>query len=88
MADPLMLSTVQVRRNDRWEAVAVIDGRRYADRAGFDEAVLDAFDTLDDLEIPAQLEREEIRPDEPASRLPFWEDYKVMLATKGAGGTA
>jgi len=88
MADPVELSVVQVRENDRWQAVAVIDGRRYPDRASFDAAVTDAFETLDDAGIAAQLETRDVSPTEPPSRLPAWEDFRVTLAPKGAGGTA
>ncbi len=73
---------MQVRQNDRWEGVAVIDGRRYPDEESFEKARTEAFETLDELWIPAQLETQEVRPDEPSSRLPAWEDYRKTLTPK------
>jgi len=87
MAD-VELTVVQVRRDDRWLAVAVIDGRRYPDQQSFERAKAEAFETMDDLNIPAQLETRRLSPTEPPSRLPSWEDYRVTLAPKGARGTA
>ena len=88
MADPVELTVVQVRTEDRWKAVAVIDGRRYPDRDSFDRAVSDAFDTMEDHDIPAQMLTRNVSATEPPSPLPAWEDYREMLAPKGAGDTA
>ncbi|WP_432935820.1 hypothetical protein ACQPXM_21645 [Kribbella sp. CA-253562] len=88
MADAVDLSVVQVRAGDRWQAVAVIDGRSYPDRASFEAAVAGAFEALDDAGIPAQLVTREVSPTEPPSRLPSWNEYRAMLAAKGARGTA
>ncbi|GAA0602260.1 hypothetical protein HPO96_19685 [Kribbella sandramycini] len=75
MTGPLRLTVVQLRGDDRWNSVAVIDGRDYPDRESYDRVVHAAFELLDDLDIPAQLETELIRADEPPSRLPSWADY-------------
>ena len=88
MADAVELTVVQIREDDRWRAVAVIDGRRYPDRQSFDRAVAEAFETMDDHGLPAQFETRDVSPTEPPPRLPAWEDYRVTLAPKGAGGTA
>lgn len=89
MADAVELTVVQVRENDRWRAVAVIDGRGYPDRADFDRAVDDAFETLAAQRVPAQFETRDVSPTEPPSALPAWQDYRAkLLAPKGAGGTA
>ena len=75
----MKLIVVQVRQNDRWEAVAVLEGRRYPDAESLERARTEAFETLDDHGIPAQLETHQVRPDEPPSRLPHWEDYRKTL---------
>ncbi|TCN38035.1 hypothetical protein EV644_110170 [Kribbella orskensis] len=87
MADPVELTVVQVRDGDRWRGVAVIDGRNYPDRASFDQAVMDAFDTLAELRIPSQLATRDVTATEPPSQLPAWYDYRKTLAPKGAGET-
>jgi hypothetical protein len=81
-------TVVQIREDDDWRAVAVIDGRRYPDRESFDRAVREAFATLSKHRIPAQFETRRVRPAEPPSRLPAWEEYRVSLDGKGARGTA
>jgi hypothetical protein len=89
MADPVELTVVQVRTDDRWRAVAVIDGRRYPDKETYERVVWDAFATMnaqDDL--PSQFESRDVSPTEPPSPLPSWEDYRATLAPKGAGDTA
>jgi phage terminase Nu1 subunit (DNA packaging protein) len=88
MADAVDLSVVQVRAGDRWQAVAVIDGRGYPDRASFEAAVEGAFEALEQARIPAQVVTREVSPTEPPSRLPSWDGYHAMLATKGDRGTA
>jgi len=81
-------TVVQVREDDRWRAVAVIDGRHYPDRASFDQAVREAFATMSKHKIPAQFETRRVSPTEPPSRLPSWEDYRVTLASRGDRGIA
>jgi hypothetical protein len=76
-------TVVQVREDDGWRAVAVIDGRRYPDRESFERAVKEAFATMSKHKIPAQFETRRVRPAEPPSRLPSWEDYRAMLASTG-----
>jgi hypothetical protein len=88
MADAVKLTIVQVREDDRWRAAAVIDGRRYPDRQSFDRVVDEAFETMAKYHIPAQFETRAVLPTAPPSPLPSWEDYRVMLASKGARGTA
>lgn len=85
MADPVELTVVQVRADDRWQAVAVIDGRRYPDRESYDRVVWAAFATMNEQEIPAQFETREVMADEQPWPLPSWEDY---WATKGTGSSA
>jgi hypothetical protein len=88
MADAVELTVVQVRAEDRWKAVAVIDGRRYPDRETFARVVSDAFETMEDHDIPAQMLTRKVSPTEPPSPLPAWEEYRAMLVTKGARGTS
>jgi hypothetical protein len=88
MADPVKLTVVEVRADDRWQAVAVIDGRLYPDKESFDQAGWDAFDTLGKLRVPAQYVTRRVYDDEPPSPLPTWEEYRATLAPKGAGETA
>ena len=88
MADRVELTVIQVRANDRWQAVAVIDGRRYPDRASYDQAVMDAFSTMNGSDVPSQFESRDVTPDEEPWPLPTWDEYWEILATKGARGTA
>jgi hypothetical protein len=81
-------TVVEVREDDGWRTVAVIDGRNYADRESFDRTVREAFATLSKHKIPAQFETRRVKPGEPTSRLPSWEDYRVTLASRGDRGTA
>jgi hypothetical protein len=83
MADKVKMTVVQIRQDDGWLEVAVIDGRRYPDRQGFDVVKKEAFRTMNGLGIPAQFETRSVSPTEPPSRLPSWEDYRVMLASTG-----
>jgi len=76
-------TVVQVREDDGWRTVAVIDGRRYPDRESFERTVREAFATLSKHRIPAQFETRRVKPGEPPSRLRSWEDYRVMLASTG-----
>ena len=73
---------VQVRQDDRWQAVAVIDSRRYPDQESFDRAVSDAFETMNDQDVPAQFATRDLSPTEPPSPLPLWEDYRKSLTPK------
>jgi hypothetical protein len=84
MADKVKLTTVQIRQDDGWLEVAVIDGRRYPDRQSFDLVKNEAFKTMNGLHIPAQFETRSVSPTEPPSRLPAWEDYRQTLAPKGS----
>ncbi len=88
MADPVEMTVVQVRGDDRWLTVAALDGRRYPDRESFDRAVWDARDTLAEYRVPAQFTTRDVAAEEPPSPLPSWEEYRAGLVAKGAGGTA
>jgi len=79
MADAVKLTTVQIRQDDGWLEVAVIDGRRYPDRESFELVKKEAFRTMNRIPIPAQFETRSVSPTEPPSRLPSWEDYRSVV---------
>ena len=82
MADEVRRTVLQIRDDRGWLNVAVIDGRRYPDQNSFDRAVREMFETMSEHGIPAQFESRRVRPTEPPSRLPSWEDYRATLPPK------
>ena len=79
---------VWIKDGDDWSATFVIDGRRYADPEAVDELTMEAFDELQRRRIPAEFETTEVRPTQPASRLPSWEQYRQRLAADDSGRPA
>ena len=75
MAERVQMTVVQVRMDDRWRAVAVIDGRDYPDRQAYDRAVTEAFEQCNGSGLPAQFSSRDVFPDEVPYPLPSWVDY-------------
>ena len=72
-----------VLRNDRQDAVCVIDGRRYADVQVTDSLANEAMAEFTRLRIPVEMELVVPDEDEPPLRLPSWEEYHADLVNLG-----
>ncbi|WP_040794528.1 hypothetical protein [Nocardia higoensis] len=77
--EPREICIVRVRRNDRWRAEFVIDGRRYDTAEEFERVTTEAFLTINEQRIVAEFGTSEVSDSEPPLRLPSWEEYRSTL---------
>ena len=81
---PIELTFIQIRVDDRWSAVAVIDSRRYPDQESYEQVVWEAFAAMNGRhDLPSQFESRDVTPTEVPWPLPTWEQYRETLAPKG-----
>jgi len=72
-----------VLRNDRRDAVCVIDGRRYGGTDVTDPLANEAMAEFARLRIPVEMELRAPGEHEPPLRLPSWEEYHAELVSLG-----
>ncbi|MGN2641171.1 hypothetical protein ACTD5D_34415 [Nocardia takedensis] len=73
---------VRVRRNDRWRAEFVIDGRLFDNADDLRRATDQAFLEINGRPIVAEFETSDVGKGEPPLRLPSWEEYRKTLGPR------
>ncbi|WP_109528004.1 hypothetical protein [Nocardia aurea] len=76
------ICVVRVRREDRWCAEFVIDGRRFDRAEDFRRATDEAFLEINGRPIVAEFETSDVGDAEPRMRLPSWEQYRSRLGPR------
>lgn len=72
-------SIVWVKRNDRWRAEFVIDGRRYDTAEEFERVKTEAVLAINGRRIVAEFETSDVSDSEQPLVLPSWEAYLSTL---------
>lgn len=76
------ICVVRVRRDDRWRAEFVIDGRRFDTAEEFRRATDEAFLEINGRPIVAEFETSDVSDAEPRMRLPSWEQFRSRLGPR------